>query len=59
MKQHGSMKKSSEQITPNYSIAFLESRGRDSIKGGRFVTTAFSNNIFFQISSALGCILNK
>jgi hypothetical protein len=36
--------KSSEQITPNYSRAFPESRGRDSFKGDRFVTPAFCNN---------------
>jgi hypothetical protein len=44
MKQRGSMKKSSEQITPNYSQALPESRGQDSFKGGRFVTPAFYNN---------------
>jgi hypothetical protein len=36
MKQHGSMKKSSEQITLNYSRAFLESCGQDSFKGVGF-----------------------
>jgi hypothetical protein len=44
MKQHGSMKKSSEQITLNYSRALPESCGQDSFKGGRFVTPAFCNN---------------
>jgi hypothetical protein len=33
MKLPGNMKKSSEQITPNYSQALPESRGRDSFKG--------------------------
>jgi hypothetical protein len=37
-------KKSSEQITPNYSQVLPESRGRDSFKGGRFVTPAFYIN---------------
>jgi hypothetical protein len=44
MRQHGSMKKSSEQITSNYFQALPESCGRDSFKGGRFVTPAFYNN---------------
>jgi hypothetical protein len=44
MKQRGSMKKSSEQVTLNYSRAFPESRGRDSFKGGKFVTPAICNN---------------
>jgi hypothetical protein len=37
----GSMKKSQEQITLNYSQALPESHGRDSFKGGRFVTPTF------------------
>jgi hypothetical protein len=41
MKLHGSMKKSLEQIILNYFGAHLESRGRDSSKGGRFVTPTF------------------
>jgi hypothetical protein len=41
MRQRGSMKKSLEQITLNYSQALPESRGRDSFKGGRFVTPTF------------------
>jgi hypothetical protein len=41
MKLPGNMKKSSEQITPNYSQALPKSRGRDSFKGGRFVTPTF------------------
>jgi hypothetical protein len=44
MKQRGSTKKSSERITLNYSQALPESHGRDSFKGGRFVTHAFYNN---------------
>jgi hypothetical protein len=41
MKQREGMKKSSEQITLNYSQVFPESRGRDSFKGGGFVTPTF------------------
>jgi hypothetical protein len=46
MKQRGNVKKSSEQITSNYSQALPESHGRDSFKGAgcRFVTPAFYNN---------------
>jgi transposase InsO family protein len=40
------LKKSSEQITLNYSQALPESCGRDSFKGGRFITPAFYNNKF-------------
>jgi hypothetical protein len=48
MRQRGSMKKSSEQITLNYSQALPESRGKDSFKGGgRFVTPAFLQQFFF------------
>jgi hypothetical protein len=48
MKQCGSMKKSSEQITSDYSQTCLESRGQDSFKGGRFVTPAFYNIKFLS-----------
>jgi hypothetical protein len=44
MKLPGSTKKSSEQIVSNSSRVLLESRGRDSFKGGRFVTPAFYKN---------------
>jgi hypothetical protein len=44
MKLAESMKKSSEQIILNYSRALPESRGRDSSKGGRFVTPTFYKN---------------
>jgi hypothetical protein len=44
MRQRGSIKKSLEQITLNYSQVLPESHGRDSFKGGRFVTPAFYNN---------------
>jgi hypothetical protein len=44
MRQRGSMKKSSEQITPIYSQVLPESRGQDSFKGGRSVILAFHNN---------------
>jgi hypothetical protein len=48
MRQSGSMKKSLEQITPNYSQALPESRVRDSFKGGSLVTPAFYNNNFLS-----------
>jgi hypothetical protein len=44
MRQRGGMKKSSKQITPIFSLVLPESRGRDSFKGGMFVTPAFYNN---------------
>jgi hypothetical protein len=51
MKQPGSMKKSLEQITPSCFRALPESRGRDSFKGGRFVTLLFFTiiNIFAKL----------
>jgi hypothetical protein len=39
--RHARMKTSSEQITLNYFQALPESHGRDSFKGGRFVTPTF------------------
>jgi hypothetical protein len=62
MKLPGSIKKSSEQIILNYSRALPESRGRDSSKGGRFVTlTFYKNNIFkrrttYRLHINLSCI---
>jgi hypothetical protein len=41
MKLPGSTKKSSEQIILSYSRVFLESRGRDPSKAGRFVAPTF------------------
>jgi hypothetical protein len=57
MKPRGSMKKNSEQIILNYSRALLQSRGRDSSKGCRFVMpTFYKNKVFANIEVHIDCI---
>jgi hypothetical protein len=48
-----------EEIRTDYPELFPvlpESHGRDSFKGGRFVTLTFCESKFCRSSSALGCI---